>query len=96
MLEVIASRFREAGLTATDAELFAKSTLRDLDAQGVVKKVDRELPEIPKLMLDTNGTYHLVRTIDYECHLCQVIQQEMLKAGYVATESILKGVRDDN
>lgn len=43
MLEVIASRFREAGLTAADAELFAKSTLRDLDAQGVVKKVKKKI-----------------------------------------------------
>ena len=74
MLEVIASRFREAGLTAADAELFAKATLRDLDAQGVVKRVDRELPSI----------------FDFNEDIISALEYRKKLAGYVATESLLK------
>jgi len=38
--EGVANRFRQAGLSTTDAENFAKATLGDLVAQGVVRKVE--------------------------------------------------------
>ena len=41
--EGLEGRFRQAGLSTTDARNFAEATLIDLDSQGVVIKVEREL-----------------------------------------------------
>ena len=65
-----------------------------LHSQGGVLKVNRDLPEIPEYMMDNDGVFHLVRTIDYESNLCHIIQQDMLTAGYVAVEPLIEEKND--
>uniref|UniRef100_A0A6M3LRP6 Uncharacterized protein n=1 Tax=viral metagenome TaxID=1070528 RepID=A0A6M3LRP6_9ZZZZ len=60
------------------------STLLDyLRSQGVVIKVDRELPETPR-----GDPYD-----DY-CNGYIQAQEDMLEAGYVATESLIEEAQD--
>ena len=65
----------------------AKEILKYLDSQGVVIKVDKELP-IP----DWEGWL----TEDYtQKNWHKLAQTQMLKVGYVAVDSLLKGVEND-
>jgi len=57
----------------------ADQILSYLYSQGVVIKVDRELPEIPFLPR--------IRQLEFG----QIIQQDMLKAVFVAVEPLIEG-----
>ena len=70
-----------------------KCLLKCLDKLDVVIKVDRELPKNPIKI-----THHLglskeeanTRQLERDCFV-KVIQDQMLKAGYVAVEPLIKG-----
>lgn len=63
-----------------------------LHSQDVVFKVDRELPEHPIKVTTYLGLTEEeanTRQLESDCFM-QVIQDEMLKVGYVATEPLIK------
>ncbi len=67
--------------------IWADKSLLKLDSQGVVIKVDRELPENPHGFTDREKKLHFYECTD-NCH--EVERESMLKAGYVAVEPLKK------
>ena len=57
--------------------------VRAFDSQGVVIKVERELPE-----LAFDQMIYTMRASEWE--LNEVVRREVAKAGFVATESLIK------
>jgi len=68
-------------LVAT-GDLLAKIVIRYLHENNVVIKVDKELPEPP---FDVSSD-----TYRWKKQMCRIVQSDMLKAGYVAVEPLIK------
>lgn len=66
---------------------WADSILKYLHSQGVVLKVDKELPKNPHGFTDRERRLHLYECCE-SCHKAE--RESMLKAGYVAIEPLIK------
>lgn len=63
----------------------ADKILSYLHSQGVVIKVDRELPKIPIKAFENYKEHELGEK-------CRLTQRDMLKSGYVAVEALIREV----
>lgn len=69
----------EKGMDASISDSLSKALMILLNGLGVVIKIDRELPPIPDKVTDG---FHRARWLQ--------AQQDMLGAGYVAVEPLIK------
>lgn len=71
----------------SDCKSFATIAIKYLHSQGVVLKVDRELPQIIRGLAKE---IEYEPSLTYEDRIVEGVLNRMLKAGYVATEPLVE------